>query len=118
VLWVLHEGGEGGFDLSLVEDLKQMLDQCNPLCKSFRKIRDLVDKGSPPKMALRLFHKREKDSRMHNLPTADEVVGLIVGDYDLSEQGRDIIVDDVSKGLRKLHETHLLEQRVFRKITS
>lgn len=85
-----------------------MLDQCNPLCKSFRKIRDLVDKGSPPKMALRLFRKREKDSRMHNLPTVDEVAGLIVGDYDLSEQGRDIIVDDVSKGLRRLHETHPL----------
>jgi hypothetical protein len=92
----------------LVEDLKIMLDEFNPLCKSFRKIRDLVEHGSPPKMALRLFRKREKDTRMHSLPTVDEVAGLIIGDYYESEEGRDIIIDDVSRGLRRIHETHPL----------
>lgn len=91
-----------------MEDLKNMLDEYNPLCKSFRKICDMVEHRPPSKMALRLFRKTEKDSRMHNLPTADEVVGLIIGDYDESEQGRDIVVDNVSKGLRRIHETHPL----------
>jgi len=85
-----------------------MLDEFNPLCKSFRKIRDMVEQGSPPKMTLRLFRKREKDSRMHNLPTVDEVAELIIGDYDETEDGRDIIVDDVGRGLRRIHKTHPL----------
>jgi hypothetical protein len=45
---------------------------------------------------------------MHNIPTVDEVAGLIVGDYDHTELGRDIIIDDVRTGLRRIHETHVL----------
>jgi hypothetical protein len=85
-----------------------MLDDSNPLCIWFRKVRDIVEGGERPKLALRLFRKRDKDSRMHNIPIVDEVVGLIVGDYDHTELGRDIIIDDVRTGLRRIHETHVL----------
>lgn len=30
---------------------------------------------------------------MHNIPIVDEVIDLIVGDYDHNEQGRDIIIE-------------------------
>jgi hypothetical protein len=45
---------------------------------------------------------------MHNTPTADEVAGLIVGDFDDSEFGRDVIINDRKFGLTRIHETHVL----------
>jgi hypothetical protein len=85
-----------------------MIDEYNPLAKSFRKVRDIVESGNPPTLSLRLFRKRSDDSRVHNTPTADEVAGLIVGDFDSSDIGRDVVVHDTFFGLTRLHETHVL----------
>ena len=95
-------------DASLVRDLTKMIDDCNPLAKSFRRVRDVVEAGDPPTLALRLYRKRSNDSRMHNIPTVDEVAGLIVGDFDDSDIGRDVVVNDTCLGLTRLHETHVL----------
>lgn len=84
-----------------------MIDEYNPLSKSFRKVRDMVKAGNAPSLALR-FRKRANDSRMHNIPTADEVAGLIVGDFEDSDIGRDVIVHDTSLGFTRIHETHVL----------
>lgn len=84
-----------------------MIDDWNPLSKSFRKVRDIVEQGESPSLTLRLFRNRSKDSRMHNIPTTDEVAGLIVGDFDNSDIGRDIIIHDVYEGLTRIHETHV-----------
>ncbi|MCH79313.1 ATP-dependent DNA helicase PIF1 [Trifolium medium] len=102
------DSDSGDIDISLVRDLKSMLDHCNPLAKSFRKVRDLVESGNCLRLSLRLFRKRSQDSRMHNTPMADEVAGLIVGDFDDSEFGRDVIVNDSKYGLTRIHETHVL----------
>ncbi|XP_057453106.1 uncharacterized protein LOC130744967 [Lotus japonicus] len=92
-------------DISLVEDLKQMIDENNVLAKSFRKVRDYINEKESSSFALRLFRKRGKDPRTYNLPTSDEIAALIVGDFDTVEVGRDIIVkkDGV---LSRIHETH------------
>ncbi|XP_045831092.1 uncharacterized protein LOC123922418 [Trifolium pratense] len=95
-------------DISLVKDLKEMIDYCNPLAKSFRKVRDAIQSGTTHNLSLRLYRKRTNDSRMHNIPTVDEVAGLIVGDFEESEIGRDIIVNDKRYGLTRIHETHVL----------
>ncbi|MCH79880.1 ATP-dependent DNA helicase PIF1 [Trifolium medium] len=95
-------------DISLVEDLKEMIDYCNPLAKSFRKVRDAIQSGYAHNLSLRLYRKRSNDSRMHNIPTVDEVAGLIVGDFEESEIGRDVIVNDRQYGLTRIHETHVL----------
>ncbi|XP_045800265.1 uncharacterized protein LOC123894338 [Trifolium pratense] len=95
-------------DISLVKDLKEMIDYCNPLAKSFRKVRDAIQSCDTHALSLRLYRKRSADSRMHNIPTVDEVAGLIVGDFDESEIGRDVIVNDSKYGLTRIHETHVL----------
>jgi hypothetical protein len=91
-----------------VKDLKDMIDNFNPLAKGFRKVRDAFESGQRTNLTLRLYRKRYKDSRMHNIPTVDEVAGLIVGDFDDSDVGRDIIVNDKRFGLTRIHETHVL----------
>ncbi|GAU37747.1 hypothetical protein TSUD_382400 [Trifolium subterraneum] len=95
-------------DKSLVKDLKEMIDYCNSLAKSFRKVRDAIQAGTKANLSLRLYRKRSNDSRMHNIPTVDEVAGLIVGDFEDSEIGRDVIVNDRRFGLTRIHETHVL----------
>ncbi|XP_057432625.1 uncharacterized protein LOC130725408 [Lotus japonicus] len=92
-------------DISLVNDLKQMIDENNILAKTFRKVRDYVMSNESTPIALRLFRKRGKDPRTYNLPTCDEIAALIIGDFDNIEVGRDIIVkkDGV---LSRIHETH------------
>ncbi|KAK2448823.1 hypothetical protein QL285_008070 [Trifolium repens] len=59
------DNDDDGFDLSLVEDLKNMLDDSNPLCIWFRKVPDIVEQGERPKLALRL--SREERSTNHFL---------------------------------------------------
>ncbi|WJX30708.1 hypothetical protein P8452_19214 [Trifolium repens] len=95
-------------DLSLVKDLQDMVYNCNPLAKAYRKVKDAIQSGNECKLSLRLYRNREKDSRMHNIPTADEVAGLIVGDFDDSDIGRDVIINERQFGLTRIHETHVL----------
>ncbi|WJX27992.1 hypothetical protein P8452_16762 [Trifolium repens] len=63
-------------DLSLVKDLQDMVYNCNPLAKAYRKVKDAIQSGNECKLSLRLYRNREKDSRMHNIPTADEVAEI------------------------------------------
>ncbi|GAU47400.1 hypothetical protein TSUD_372890 [Trifolium subterraneum] len=95
-------------DISLVKDLKEMIDATNPLAKSFRKVRDAFEECNQVNLSLRLYRKRQNDSRMHNIPTVDEVAGLIVGDFDDSDIGRDVVINDKTYGLTRIHETHVL----------
>lgn len=59
-----------------------MLDEFNVLAQSFRGARDFTSQNEGSNMCLRLFRNRSKDSRTYNFPTSDEVVALIVGDFD------------------------------------
>jgi hypothetical protein len=45
---------------------------------------------------------------MHNMLTVDEVAGLIVDDFEESEIGRDVIVNDRKFGLTRIHETRVI----------
>jgi hypothetical protein len=84
-----------------------MVDQHNELAKKFRQVRDHVERGGPSNFYIRLFGNRSKDSRMHNLPTCDEVAALIIGDENEIEKGRDIIVRNSSGLLERIYETHV-----------
>ncbi|MCH79953.1 ATP-dependent DNA helicase PIF1, partial [Trifolium medium] len=95
-------------DITLVKDLQDMIHSCNPLAKAYRKVKEAFQSGPECKLSLRLYRNREKDSRMHNIPTADEVAGLIVGDFDDSDIGRDVIINERHFGLTRIHETHVL----------
>ncbi|XP_045793087.1 uncharacterized protein LOC123888169 [Trifolium pratense] len=95
-------------DRTLVKDLQHMVDNYNGLAQAYRRVRDALQNGSECQLSLRLYRNREKDSRMHNIPTADEVAGLIVGDFDDSDIGRDVIVNERKYGLTRIHETHVL----------
>jgi hypothetical protein len=83
-----------------------MLDQCNELVKTFRMAKDFIQTNQGVPVRLRLFRNNNYDARTYNMPGVDEVAALIVGDFDSSEEGRDIVVHDRGEGLRRIHETH------------
>ena len=57
-------------------------------------------------MRLRLINRRTNHSSQYNLPTASEVAGLIMGDFDPNNGYRDIIVEDHDSGLQHISEIH------------
>ena len=57
---------------------------------------------------MRLIGKRNKDGRTYNLPTANEVAALIVGDIGDFDKKRDIIVETRSGLLKRINELHPL----------
>ena len=84
-----------------------MIDNNNVLAKSFRRVRDLLLQSTKSDFTLRLFRGRNKDPRVYNTPSCDEIIALIVGDFDNLDVGRDIIVKKCSGELTRLHETHI-----------
>ncbi|XP_057451825.1 uncharacterized protein LOC130743602 [Lotus japonicus] len=101
-----NSDGSCKLNKSLIEDLLAMVDECNVLVKSFRKVRDFISINPLLRISLRLFRARPKDPRVYNLPSVDEVASLIVGDFDSTDCGRDIVVSSMDGTLRRIHETH------------
>ncbi|GKE38559.1 hypothetical protein Tco_1461964, partial [Tanacetum coccineum] len=58
-----------------------MLDKDNPLVHQYRMAGKKICEGDL-NVKIRLIGRRDSDGRQHNLPTADEVAALIVGDFD------------------------------------
>ncbi|XP_020985767.1 LOW QUALITY PROTEIN: uncharacterized protein LOC107461290 [Arachis duranensis] len=91
---------------SIVQSLKETLDNTNVLVKSFRMVRDSLHNGQQTNIKLKLIGKRRKDGRRYNLPTVSEVAALIVGDFDSSRLERDIVVESRSGALKRITELH------------
>jgi hypothetical protein len=93
-------------DPSLVTDLLNVMNDCNVLVKSFRMVRDFREMNNNVRVKLRLFRNRSSDPKTYNTPEVSEVAALIVGDFDSSEDGRDIIVRESGGFLQRIYETH------------
>jgi hypothetical protein len=101
-----HENSEDHLDPSLVEDLLKVIDDHSVLVQGFRMVRDFRQLNENISVKLRLFRNRNFDPRTYNVPTISEVAALIIGDFDASEDGRDIVVREKDGRLQRIHETH------------
>ncbi|PNY08607.1 ATP-dependent DNA helicase PIF1 [Trifolium pratense] len=95
-----------GLDPTLVADLLEVMDSYNKLVQSFRMVRDFCRVNSNVPVRLRLFQNRAFDARTYNVPAVDEIAALIVGDFDVSQDERDIVVRERGGLLQRIHETH------------
>jgi hypothetical protein len=93
-------------DSSLIDDILHVMDESNTLVKCFRMVRDFREVYHNVPVQLRLFRNRNYDPRTYNVPEVGEVAALIVGDFDSSEDGRDIVVRERDGNLQRIHETH------------
>ena len=58
-----------------------MLDKYNPLVKTFRKARDLLQQYNGIDVNVCIIGAQKGDPIQYEMPTADELALLIVGDY-------------------------------------
>ncbi|XP_010490026.1 PREDICTED: uncharacterized protein LOC104767743 [Camelina sativa] len=91
-------------DPLIMASLIEMVDTHNHLAKSFRKIRDIHD-GGVPEFSIRMVGQR-RYGRQYELPTTEEIAGLIVGDLSATTCERDIVVYPHSDGLQIINEKH------------
>ncbi|XP_035841504.1 uncharacterized protein LOC110919851 [Helianthus annuus] len=93
-------------DSTTIKGLKDMLDSCNPLVQSFGIVRDCFQENEFQDVGLKLIGTRDKDGRVHNLPTTSEIAALITCDFDGAFDRRDVVVRKKSGGLQRISELH------------
>ncbi|XP_071695069.1 uncharacterized protein [Rutidosis leptorrhynchoides] len=94
-------------EFGTVHELQGLLDSVNPLVQMFRMARDRYEFNQAEPIRIKLIGRTDKDGRTYNLPTADEVAALIVGDLDGTTDKRDIILETKSKQLQRISELHV-----------
>lgn len=90
----------------MINDILRVMNDVNTLVKCFIMVRDFREVYQNVPVQLCLFRNRSYDPRTYNVPEIGEVAALIVGDFDGSEDGRDIVVRERDGNLQRIHETH------------
>ncbi|PWA71210.1 hypothetical protein CTI12_AA283010 [Artemisia annua] len=80
-------------DRNIMNQIKDVLDESSDLVKTFRRAREAYTEDNEQNIKIKLIAKRGKDGRQYDLPTANEVAGLIVGDVDACVEDRDIRIN-------------------------
>ena len=93
-------------DPNIINEVRDILDTSSELVQTFRRARDRYTEDAEQNIKIKLIAKRGKDGRNYNLPTANEVAGLIVGDFDSCVEERDIVIDKFGEGLQRINIFH------------
>lgn len=105
--YISGDAGKSKIRPDLVESIMEMLRECNVHVKSFRNaMQRFNDEDECEELSLKLIHNRQKDGRVYNLPTTSEVAALVVGDFQLNMDKRDIILEKNSGKLKRINELH------------
>ncbi|XP_010451099.1 PREDICTED: uncharacterized protein LOC104733194 [Camelina sativa] len=94
-------------DEEIVGILVAMLDNINELAKVFRKARDRYEDGDCSEFNIKLVNQAKR-GKQFDLPTTDEIAGLIVGDFSTATSGRDVILQFKSSELQRISDLHPL----------
>ena len=97
-----QEPSEIDIDPEIVRQLKEMLDENNPLVKIFRHARDILEKYKDIDISIRIIGADKGDPIQYEMPHTEDLALLIVGDFTLEKCQRDIIVSTKQKGLQCL----------------
>jgi hypothetical protein len=80
-------------DPMTLDRLLTMMYNINPYVEVFKMTTDMMaTEGAPINLKLRLIASRTKDAYRYNVPTADEVVTLIIGDGSEVVDKHDLII--------------------------
>nr|GEX86745.1 replication protein A 70 kDa DNA-binding subunit B [Tanacetum cinerariifolium] len=95
-------------DRDIMYEVKDVLDTSSDLVKTFRRERAQYNEDSEQNIRIKLVAKRGRDGRTYNLPTSNEVVGLIVGDFKTCIEQRDTVIEKHREGLERINSFHPL----------
>jgi hypothetical protein len=95
-------------DPTTLDRLLTMMYNINPYVEVFKMARDMmVIEDAPMDLKLCLIAFRTKDARQYNVPTADEVAALMVGDGSKVVDKRDIVLAQQAGPLQRISELHV-----------
>jgi len=95
-------------DPTTLDRLLTMMYNINPYVEVFKMARDMMaTKGAPMDLKLRLIASQTKDARRYNVPTADEVAALMVGDGSEAIDRCDIILAQQVGPFQCISELHV-----------
>nr|GEY59524.1 hypothetical protein [Tanacetum cinerariifolium] len=106
-------------DYQLTTDIRDLLDEINPLVQDFRMAGERIRFSDDEKTSLRLIVTRQRDGRQYNLPMASEVAALIVGDFDstgLKSEDRPDVISRVFKIKLDCLMKELNDGHIFRRV--
>jgi hypothetical protein len=96
------------FDPTTLDRLLTMMFNINPYVEAFKMARDMMaTEGAPVDLKLRLIASRTKDARRYNVPTADEVIALMVGDGSEAIDRRDVVLAQQVGPFQRISELHV-----------
>jgi hypothetical protein len=95
---------DGSLQPSIVHQLMEMLDRYNPFVKKFRTARETT--RSPDEIHNKNSWCKRRRPVQYNLPTTDDLVMLVVGDFTLETFKRDIIIETRNKELKRISALH------------
>ncbi|KAI9124864.1 hypothetical protein K1719_004191 [Acacia pycnantha] len=104
-----RNGGAENLDPIIVNLIKGCLDKHNSIVKHYRTAVEIIKHNVVKDVNIRLIRNGNSIGlgRQYNMPTAPELVALIVGDFDNSYTNRDIIVKRQSGALQRIDELHM-----------
>ncbi|PWA44957.1 hypothetical protein CTI12_AA521650 [Artemisia annua] len=93
-------------DRNIMNQIKDVLDESSDLVKTFRRAREAYTEDNEQNIKIKLIAKRGKHGRQYDLPTANEVAGLIVGDVDACVEDRDIVLQKRDGPMQRINIFH------------
>ncbi|KAJ4806202.1 hypothetical protein LUZ62_018768 [Rhynchospora pubera] len=90
----------------IVRQLRAMVDQYNPIAQGFRTIQERIASQAGSDFRIRIPASRQNGGVQYSAPAADEVVGLVVGDFDENHSRRDIIIQSRGGHLERVNPLH------------
>lgn len=100
------DAAAGSLDVSIIQELSDMLDKHNPLARQFRTARDRLQEHGDEEFIIRIIGARVGDPVQYNLPTVDQLAMLIVGDFTLDTFQHDIVIQTRSGDLKQISALH------------
>jgi hypothetical protein len=95
-------------DPTTLDRLLTMMYNINPYVEMFKMARDMMaTEGAPMDLKLRLIAFRTKDACRYNVPTANEVATLMVGDGSEVVDRRDVILTQQTGPFQRISELHI-----------
>jgi hypothetical protein len=103
-----HHAVMPSLDPTTLDLLLTMMYNINPYVEVFKMARDMMaTKCAPMDLKLCFIASRTKDARRYNVPTADEVATLMVGDGFEAVDRRDVVLAQQVGSFQRISELHV-----------
>lgn len=101
-----QDSEEHDLNLYIIEKLEDLLDEHNPLVKKIRHARGILEEHKGIDVSIRIIGADKGDPIQYEMPHTEELAMLVIGELNLENFRRDIIVSNKYEGLQRVSIFH------------